>query len=79
MWLGVHWTSDVVASLCLSCVAFSAVETWLSGERFDGIAAAEGEVAVGSEEIAEASPGLGTSTAGTVRDVCERRGQATLP
>jgi len=79
VWLGVHWTSDVVASLCLSFIALSAVETWLSGERFDGIAAAEGEVAVGSEEIAEAAVGLGTSTTGTVRDMCQRRGQTTLP
>ncbi len=30
--LGVHWTSDVVASLFLCFVALSAAETWLSTE-----------------------------------------------
>jgi undecaprenyl-diphosphatase len=29
VWLGVHWTSDVVASLALSFLAFSAIEAWL--------------------------------------------------
>jgi undecaprenyl-diphosphatase len=32
VWLGVHWTSDVVASLCLSFLALGAVEAWL-GDR----------------------------------------------
>jgi undecaprenyl-diphosphatase len=31
VWLGVHWTSDVVASLCLAYVALTAIEARLSG------------------------------------------------
>jgi undecaprenyl-diphosphatase len=33
VWLGVHWTSDVVASLFLAFSAFSAVELWLERRR----------------------------------------------
>ena len=33
VWLGVHWTSDVVASLAIAFLALSAAEAWISRER----------------------------------------------
>jgi undecaprenyl-diphosphatase len=33
VWLGVHWTSDVVASLALGYLALNAVEAWLHRRR----------------------------------------------
>jgi undecaprenyl-diphosphatase len=33
VWLGVHWTSDVVASLALGYLALNAVEAWLHRPR----------------------------------------------
>jgi undecaprenyl-diphosphatase len=33
VWLGVHWTSDVVASLALGYLALNAVEAWWHGQR----------------------------------------------
>jgi transposase len=35
VWLGVHWTSDVVASLALGYLAFNAVEAWLQRSARD--------------------------------------------
>jgi undecaprenyl-diphosphatase len=32
VWLGVHWTSDVVASLAIATVALSAAESWLDAK-----------------------------------------------
>ena len=33
VWLGVHWTSDVVASLLLSFAALNGIEAWLARKR----------------------------------------------
>jgi membrane-associated phospholipid phosphatase len=33
VWLGVHWTSDVIASLALGYLALNAVEAWLHRRR----------------------------------------------
>ena len=36
VWLGVHWTSDVVGSFALAFLAFSGVEAWLTSVRSRG-------------------------------------------
>lgn len=48
VWLGVHWASDVAASLLLAFVALSAAEAWLARSRL--------RPAVGSEAHAPGDP-----------------------